>query len=269
VSEPEGTELPLEGGNTSVVVRVGDTVRRAAGTWTAATQHLLRHLEHVGFVDSPRVLGLDDRGREVLSYVPGEVGTAPAPPWFGSDDALHAAGDWLRRFHAAQSTYRPDPSLPWRMVEGRELAAGEVVCHNDVAPYNAVHRDDDGLTVIDFDFCSPGDPLLDLAFTAWAWVPLYADAAFARRHLGVRPDDVPRRLRLLADAYGADAAQRARLLGVVETRMLSHADDVEALARTEDPAFVALVSAGVATGARADAALLRRREHVLSDALRD
>jgi hypothetical protein len=267
VTDPDETERPLAGGNTSVVVRVGDTVRRAVGTWTAATQHLLRHLEQVGFGDSPRVLGMDDRGREVLTYVPGEVGTAPAPPWFGSDDALHAAGNWLRRFHAAQATYRPDPSLPWRMAEGRELAAGEVVCHNDVAPYNAVHRRDGGLTVMDFDFCSPGDPLVDLAFTAWAWVPLYADPAFVRRYLGVRPDDVPRRLRLLADAYGADAAQRARLLGVVERRMLSHADDVEALAQAGDPAFVALVAAGVATNARADADLLRRRQRVLRHAL--
>jgi hypothetical protein len=83
----------------------------------------------------------------------------------------------------------------------------------------------------------------------------------------VRPDDVPRRLRLLADAYGADAAQRARLLGVVERRMLSHADDVEALAQAGDPAFVALVAAGVATNARADADLLRRRQRVLRHAL--
>jgi hypothetical protein len=267
VTAPEETEVPLEGGNTSAVVRVGDTVRRAVGPWTPATQHLLRHLQQVGFADAPRVMGHDERGREVLAFVPGEVGTTPAPAWFGSDAALVAAGGWLRRFHAAQASYSPDPRLPWRMAPPRALAAGEVVCHNDVAPYNAVHRGDGGLTVIDFDFCSPGDPLLDLAFTAWAWVPLYSDLPFVRRHLGVTGDDVPRRLRLLADAYATDASQRSRLLDVVHARMTAHADDVEALAAAGDPAFVELVRRGVATSARADAAWLAAQTPVLAAAL--
>ena len=58
-------EIPLIGGNTSTVVRVGDTVRRNVGPWTPAVHALLRHLEYIGFTGAPRVLGLDERGREV------------------------------------------------------------------------------------------------------------------------------------------------------------------------------------------------------------
>ena len=70
-----------------------------------------------------------------------------------------AIGDWLRRFHDAQSGFTPDPALPWRMVPGRPLTAGEVVVHHDAAPYNTIRRPDGGLTVIDWDFCAPGDPI--------------------------------------------------------------------------------------------------------------
>ena len=70
-------EIPLLGGNTSTVVRVGDTVRRNAGPWTPAVHALLRHLERVGFNGSPRALGMDERGREVISFVEGECGSYP------------------------------------------------------------------------------------------------------------------------------------------------------------------------------------------------
>jgi hypothetical protein len=69
-----GTEIPLGGGNmSSGVVRVGDTVRRPAGPWTPAVHALLTHLHEAGFGGAPRPLGIDDRGREVLTFMPGTV----------------------------------------------------------------------------------------------------------------------------------------------------------------------------------------------------
>lgn len=260
-------ETPLEGGNTSTVVRVGDTVRRTRGPWTPATEHLLGHLRSVGFTDVPEPLGTDDAGRQVLGFVAGDAGAPQPTAWFGSDEALAAAGDWLRRFHAAQAGYRPDRALPWRMQPGRALRPGEVVCHHDVAPYNAVHRPDGGLTLVDFDFAAPDDPLVDVAFTAWAWVPLYDDAEWVRARYGVEPGHLARRLRVLADAYGATAEQRARLLTTVHERMLAHARDVEALADSGDPAFVRLREEGVARNARRDADRLARHRQEWTAAL--
>jgi hypothetical protein len=67
-------EIPLKGGNMNTgVVRIGDTVRRPAGPWTPAVHALLDHLHGVGFPGAPRPLGLDEHGREILTFVPGTV----------------------------------------------------------------------------------------------------------------------------------------------------------------------------------------------------
>lgn len=71
------------------VVRVGDTVRRPMHPWSASVHELLRHLAEVGFPYSPRVLGVDEAGREVLSYVAG----VSCPDFFGQAylGSIHAA----------------------------------------------------------------------------------------------------------------------------------------------------------------------------------
>ena len=51
-------EIPLDGGNAGGAVRVGDTVRRAAGPWTPAVHALLAHLaDHGGADDLETALG--------------------------------------------------------------------------------------------------------------------------------------------------------------------------------------------------------------------
>jgi len=266
-------EEVLRGGNTSVVVRVGDTVRRHTGHWTPAVHALLAHLASVGFADAPTVHGIDDRGREILPYVVGEVGLLdpghPLPSWFRTAEACMAVGDWLRRFHDAQRGFTPDPALPWRVHAGRTLGEGEVVVHHDAAPYNTIRRLDGALTVIDWDFCAPGDPVEDLAFSAWQWIPLWADkAAVASGHGGAMTvSEAATKLAALAEGYDASADQRTRLVGACVRQMTKHADDVEGLAGT-DPAFARLVELGVARNARLGALWVRDNESVLSAVLR-
>jgi hypothetical protein len=70
----EDREIPLAGGRqTPGIVRIDDTVRRTKGPNAPFVHKLLRYLEVVGFDGAPRLLGIDDRGREVLSFVGGEV----------------------------------------------------------------------------------------------------------------------------------------------------------------------------------------------------
>jgi hypothetical protein len=71
---PGGKQRRLGGGTLTPVVRVGDTVRRPTGRWSWAVHALLLHLEAVGFERAPRLLGIDDAGREVLSFLPGRRG---------------------------------------------------------------------------------------------------------------------------------------------------------------------------------------------------
>ena len=268
-AKPE--EEVLHGGNTSVVVRVGDTVRRQTGHWTPAVHALLAHLQSVGFADGPTVLGIDGQGREILPFVVGEAGNfdpGPLPDWFRTADACTAIGDWLRRCHSAQRGFAPDPALPWRMAAGRPLAAGEVVVHHDAGPYNTVRRPDGGLTVIDWDFCAPGDPIEDLAFVCWSWAPLWNDRAAVHRWFGdASVEATATRLGAVVEGYGAAEADRARLLPAIQAKMAAHAAGLEALAAQGDPAAVRLYKAGVSAAARRDADWAHRNQALLSVAV--
>ena len=168
-------EIRLAAGNTSSVWRRGATIRRSTGPWTPAVHRLLRHLEAVGFLGAPRVLGLEEQGREVLTYLEGEVPVYPTPPDLWSEGVLEEVAELLRRLHDATV----DLDLP--DSAGREGAAapegGEVVRHNDVAHYNTVFRAGHPVAFIDWDFAAPGPRAWDVAFAAYRFVPLVSDQA--------------------------------------------------------------------------------------------
>lgn len=247
-------ETPLLGGNVGTVVRVGDTVRRTTGPWSAAVHELLRHLESVGFDYAPRFLGIDEQDREVLTYIPGEtVGIAePWPAWAWSDDTLVQVARILRDYHSAVQTFRPSQPMPWRFATAA-VGPGEVVCHHDVAPYNIVVRDGRVVGFIDWDLAAPAPPTSDLAFTAWSFAPIAADADATT---GV-PRDVVRRVRLLCDAYGLD--DRDGFLDKVAERMHASIAGVEEKAAAGEDAFVRLIRDGHLDRMKRDARLLHER----------
>jgi hypothetical protein len=98
---------------------------------------LLDHLRVRGFDRAPHALGVDDLGREILSFLPGEtVGSRLLwPTWVHSDDALTQVAIWLRSFHIAVASFQPPADAVWR--EGGRWEPGLIVGHNDAAPYNA------------------------------------------------------------------------------------------------------------------------------------
>ena len=202
-------EVPLAGGMdpASLVVRVGDTVRRAPGR--PAVRALLRHLELAGFDGAPRYLGVDDQGREVLSFVQGDVPLPPYPDWALTDVAIEDLGRLLRRLHDATAGFAADG---WS-TEWSDPCGGPVVCHDDVYPENAVFRDGRVVALIDFAQAAPGRPLWDLAVAAQEWAPLHAPGA--RLH---HPDhlDGVRRTGLLARAYGLEPSQAEAFLDVID-----------------------------------------------------
>ncbi len=109
-------ETPLLGGftNAGLTTRVGDTVRRPLRRTSPATRALLDHLERVGFHGAPRYLGVDDRGREVLSFIPGQAAIAPSPQWALTDAALVSVAELLRGYHEAVASFDP------RGIAGRD-----------------------------------------------------------------------------------------------------------------------------------------------------
>jgi hypothetical protein len=194
------SETVLEGGDLNHVVKVGDTVRRPQGEWSPAVHALLLHFEAVGFDGAPRFLGVDEDGREILSFVEGDAALAPLP---AGDDILVALGLLLRRTHEAVAGFEPPADAAW--FTGGE---GPLICHRDLFPPNVIFRDGRPVALVDWDFAGPAEPLDDVVSAASHWVPLRTDAD----EWGLSLERVPERVRVLCDAYGLSAEERSRFV---------------------------------------------------------
>lgn len=194
------SELPLAGGLVDRVVRVGDTVRRPAGPWTEAVQALLGHLARRGF-PAPRPLGLDEQGRERVSWVEGRPALWPWPAPLLREDGVREVGRLLRRFHDTVADFRPPGTLRWQRGD-RAVLPGEIVCHGDLDASNVLWADDRPVALVDWESAYPGWPVTDLAQAASSLCPLAGDERLEAMGFRAPP---PRRARLAAllDGYGA------------------------------------------------------------------
>ncbi|WP_086766648.1 phosphotransferase [Streptomyces bobili] len=178
-------ESPLPGGFVNAVTRVGNTVRRPASAGTRFVADLLRLLEAGGWGGAPRYLGVDDEGREVLSYLGGHVAWEPRQPAaVSSDESLATVARLVREFHD--------------LTSGTPLAGDqEVVCHNDLSPRNTVYRRSRGelrpAAFIDWDLAAPGARIHDIAHVCWQYLDLGPSVADV--------EEAARRLRLIVDSY--------------------------------------------------------------------
>lgn len=206
-------EEPLAGGfgNLGNVVRVGDTVRRPARPSSVAVRALLLHLEACGFEGAPRFLDVDEQGRDVLSFVPGDVPQPPYPEWAMTDRALESMGELLARFHAASASFDQGSVAGWEL-DWADPGGGPVICHNDAFPENVVFRDGVAVALIDFDMAAPGRPLWDVAIATQEWLPQHGPST-RRDH----PDglDAVTRLGRLARAYGIAPADADAFVDLV------------------------------------------------------
>jgi hypothetical protein len=201
-------ELPLHGGftNAGLVTRVGATVRRPQHSTSAATHALLEHLERVGFEGAPRFLGVDDSGREVLSYIPGQAVIPPYPDWALTDEALVSVAELVRGYHDAVTSFDPGGHTWPRSVPPR--FRGDIVSHNDPNLDNVIFSAGRAVALIDFDLAGPGSAVWDVACAARLWAPL-RDERDAPEQLRGR---ALARLRTFVDAYGLPRRDRARVV---------------------------------------------------------
>ncbi len=172
-------EILLTGGRiTQGVVRIGETVRRPQRANAAFVHSVLVHLEKNNSGCAPRFHGVDEKNREILTFIRGEV-----PDNLGdfSTEQCRRAAQIIRSLHDALSSF---PGLP----------DGMTVCHNDLSPCNFVFCDGMPCAVIDWDAASAGHPLDDLAYAAWMWLDIGNDEN--------DPAAVHERMNAMLDAYG-------------------------------------------------------------------
>lgn len=214
----DGPEIALPAGDVTVgVVRIGDTVRRPRSGASGFVAAYLAHLESVGFDGAPRHLGVDAQGRDVLTFVDGDVPGDPVEDWAAQDAVLPGVARLVRRLHDASAGHRPPPkpAVPGRPVSPLPPGEARLVAHRDVTPQNMVFRGGSAVAVVDFDLADWTTRSLDLANTAMHWVPLCDPRNRAPVFDGV---DVGARLRLLLDAYGRDAVSPDLLLEAAALR---------------------------------------------------
>jgi hypothetical protein len=189
-------EEVLAGGNVADrVARIGATVRKPATPGFPAVAALLTHLAAVGFEGSPRHLGLDSAGRQVIEFVPGV--TADRLPVMDVGE-LTRLGELIRSLHDATSAFTPPADAHWQVAIPPDRQ--DLICHNDLAPRNLV-RDGARWVFIDWDGAGPGSRLWDLGYAAHGFVPL---------HAGGDPAIDGVRLRAIVDGYGLHEGPRGR-----------------------------------------------------------
>jgi aminoglycoside phosphotransferase (APT) family kinase protein len=176
-------------------IQVGNTARRPASNNTHFVQTVLRHLEEVGVGWAPRPLGIDDEGREVVSWIPGVTAKS------GEDVDLSELALMVRSLH----------DLTVGLVEGCEC-----IIHDDLQPRNVVVRQGKPVGLIDWEQARPGRRVEDVANLCWS---------FVEPRPGSDGRDIGQRWRRVADAYRLGSGND--LVAAVLTRMLNCAEDIE------------------------------------------
>jgi len=219
-------EEKLTGGNfADSVTRIGMTVRKPATKATPAVHNFLRYLHLSGFEDCPQPFGLDEKGRQVLEFIPG---TKVHESGRNIPIDLRRVGSLVRAFHGVSASYKPDNSDIW---DPPSKADGEeVICHNDLAPWNLIVGAERWV-FIDWDNAAPGTRLWDLAWTAISFPPVKLDQDLR---------SLAKAIRALGDGYGLDLSEYDSLIALMADRAQAASDRILDGVRNNDPVAMRL-----------------------------
>jgi hypothetical protein len=228
-------EIPLEGGNLNHgIVRVGDTVRRAAGPWTPGVHALLGHLTEVGY-PAPRPIGVDEQGREVLSFIPGVAAHPDHLDVLATREGVHRAGRLVDDYHRAQESFVAPRGSAWQDNGRDPSGSGEVLAHNDLSPWNLVvgRR----WVFIDWDLVAPGRRNWDLAWALHSLVGLWPESTHGHTETCAR-------ITAFCDGARVEHRDRGRLLDAVVERTAHNASEIRRRASSGDPAYCRMLELG-------------------------
>jgi Ser/Thr protein kinase RdoA (MazF antagonist) len=227
-----------------LVVRVGDTVRRPERPHSAAVQAFLLHLHARGFDAAPLPLGHDDQGRQVLTYLPGDVAHAPYPAWAADEGLLRSVAALQRRLHRAAQDFTPPDGATWQTANlpgPQTLPGPNLFCHNDLCVENVVVREGRAVGVIDFDFTAPSSRLFDIAVAVRHWVPVRAAVDLPPDWAGL---DLQARFETFCAVHDLDGAACGQVLDHVAGFLDRALVSMRARAEQGRPGYVAMWRAG-------------------------
>lgn len=197
------------------VESINNEVHRPAGYWTRQVHKFLHFLREQGFCAAPEPLGFDEQGREVVSFIKGEVSHDLLSQNASSLKVLTSAAKLLRAYHDASQNFlnvnsvSKDWLLPCKNPQ-------EVICHGDFAPYNLVLDGEQVIGIIDFDAVHPGPRTWDIAYA------LYRFAPFTNPNnedgFGNIEDQILR-ARLFCNAYGLAKEKRMGMADLMIERL--------------------------------------------------
>ncbi|RAY14913.1 aminoglycoside phosphotransferase family protein [Actinomadura craniellae] len=170
------------------------------------------------------MLGIDEEGREILTYLDGESGPEGWARVVGAA-GLTAFARLLRDYHDAVAGFRPSGGFRW-YTGGTGPAEGEVICHGDFGPWNIVWRGERPAGMLDWDYARPAGRLHDVAYALEYVAPFRDDAECLRWLRYPEPPDRRRRLELFAGAYGLTATP-----GLVDAVIDVQRDGIEQVRR--------------------------------------
>jgi Ser/Thr protein kinase RdoA (MazF antagonist) len=162
------------------------------------------------------------------------------PSWVWSEDVLVEAGRRLAQVHQASAGFDATDAV-WQLPA---RSPAEVVCLNDVAPYNMVFDDAHQLTgFIDLDTASPGPRVWDLAYLAYRLTPLsqVQDTGAGLPSLTLRRH----RLELLCRAYAGAGDRTAVDEQAVVRTTITRLEDLAAFTEARAAAGATQVAAHV------------------------
>lgn len=251
-------EEKLSGGNVSTVYRVGNTVRRELKPNSNHIHQLLLHLDSKGFEYAPRFLGIDEKNREILSFIEGEAGHYPLKKYMLSNDVLQEIAKILRLYHDAVSDF--PISDTWKPMD-HTPDKKEVICHNDFAIYNIIFRQQKPVGIIDFDVAAPGPRLWDIAYTLYTCVPL---SRFQPSDLGETvhysrfkdAERIKQRVKLFFEAYGLEQIED-NYIHMVLLRLKGLCHYMKRKASEGDEAFQKMIDEGHLDHYQKDIAFIR------------
>ncbi len=153
------------------IVFKGNHVHRLLSSWTENVHRLLHHLRESGFYAAPLPIGFDEKGKEIVTYIPGKNGEFPSDAYLISETALISAAKLLRKFHDISVDFLIKQDIDHQQWLLKSRPPFEVICHGDFAPYNVVYDNEQIIGIIDFDCAHPGTRVWDLVYALYRFAP--------------------------------------------------------------------------------------------------